>query len=121
MPFKKDWYSAPWNMNCPRPADWVEVWWGEQSWELDKRIYESYVGRDLEEDLQQDPEGTYQKLLNARSEYTSGGVSKEAQRQRECACCGNRLDVRYGEYEEVGNSVVCPSHNVEELSSAGVI
>jgi len=121
MPFKKEWYSAPWEMDCPRPSDWVEVWWSESSWELDCRVYQDAVGSNLKDDLRRDPEETFRKLLTARSEYTSGNTVKESQRHRSCACCGEEIDVRYGDYESVNGSVVCESHNVQELAANNVI
>lgn len=120
-PFKKDWYSAPWQLDCPWPEDWLEVWWGESNWELDQMIYEERVGRPLEQDFQSDPEGTKKRLLNARSDYTSDNTVQESKRVRRCACCQDEIDLKYGDYEEIDNSVVCESHNVQELSSAGVI
>lgn len=121
IPFKKEWYSAPWEMDCARPQEWLEVWWSEQSWKLDCRVYEDFAGGDLEEDLKAQPDRTHEKLLSSRSEYTSGNNVREAQRYRSCGCCGTEIDIRYGDYEEVNNSVVCESHNVQELAANNLL
>lgn len=121
MPFKKDWYTAPWELNTPRPAEWEYVWWGEDELDLDRHRVQELYGIDLIEVLKDDPRLGLEYRRKAGKEFAHGGDVEEAQRKRTCQVCEDEIDLVYDDWEEVGKIAVCAGHSVRELREADLV
>lgn len=96
-----------------------KVWWTDQKFNWVKHIVKDQLGADLVPLLKDDAEKADEAIQRAMNQR--GWSKQEFNNTRDCACCGEEIDLTYGDYESVGTSIVCNKHTVEELAEEGVL
>jgi len=102
------------------PVPWVRYWTYRQSWESIVRDVEQYLGEDLEQVIETDPQLALD-LVNETARNFDKSHRKRDTLYVDCVLCGEEHHRLKGDYSEVDHKVVCDSHSVEQLATHGII
>lgn len=99
-----------------------KFWMDQQQFKLVQNRVEKHFGVDLLEMLQEGRiEEAVELITKAARKTNDAAPTKKARLNRNCAVCDTLINLRYGDYEKLDETVVCDRHNVTELKEAGVL
>lgn len=119
VPFKKEWFSAPWERDGPPPEEWERVWFDKNQIRRHAALVEEHTQYDFYTLLEEYPEFLLDVLVTAARE--AGQPESPDSLHRTCPVCDDELHVRYDEAHEVEGRYVCYNHPVQDLADAGVL
>lgn len=90
----------------------------DSEFKLHQHMVRTELGADLYEMIQDNPAGVREAIRKAAQTYKT---DRSISRVRNCAVCGDDIDVAEQEYEMVDDRHVHPHHTAEELMDSGIL